>query len=112
MYLTHKMDLEVIAMKEYSTLSRSSELAPHHLIQFGVIPRTPHFGKLEGLTSLQGIQSAYSKPHRQDWKNFKILGSTKVGYHFKKWTTFEESSRLGLWNTLTASRQRGKITPP
>ena len=33
-------------------------------MQFSVIPKTPPFTE-KGLTPLQGMQSAYSKPHRQ-----------------------------------------------
>ena len=36
-----------MAMKEYSTLSISSELEPHNRMQFSVIPRKPHFWRVE-----------------------------------------------------------------
>ena len=36
------MDLEVIAMKEYSTLPTPPDLEPCHHMQFNVIPMTPH----------------------------------------------------------------------
>ena len=58
-YLTHKGDPNgcyhssiiprsiltqgIIAMNGYSTLPRFSELAPHHQMQYTVIPRTPLF---------------------------------------------------------------------
>ena len=35
------MNLGLMEMKEYITISRSPELEPHHQIQFGMISRTP-----------------------------------------------------------------------
>ena len=44
----------------------SSELELHHLMQFYVWPRTHFFGEWgAGLTSLQEMQSAYSRPNQQ-----------------------------------------------
>ena len=54
-----------MAIKEYSTLSISPELEPHHYTQFNVISRTPIFIYVLGcLTSQHGIQSAYSETHQ------------------------------------------------
>ena len=39
-----KVDLELIAMKGYSTLPRPPELESHHRIHFNVIPKTSLFG--------------------------------------------------------------------
>ena len=51
-YLIHRwdpnrMDLGVMKMKRYSTLSRELELEPHHQMQFSIIHRTPLFGGRE-----------------------------------------------------------------
>ena len=40
-----RVDLEIMAMKGYSTLPRSPELEPHHQMHFIVIPRIPQFGR-------------------------------------------------------------------
>ena len=45
-----RVDLGVMAMKEYSTLSRTLEQEPHYQMQFSVIPRTPFF--FEGVLPL------------------------------------------------------------
>ena len=52
-----RVDLVVMAMKGHSTLPRSSELEPHHQMQFCIISRTPLFGAV--------LQWAYSKPYQQ-----------------------------------------------
>ena len=50
-------------MKGYSTFLR---VEPHHQTQFSIILMTPLFlAGGDGLNSLLGMQSAYSKPHRQ-----------------------------------------------
>ena len=41
-------------------------------MQFSVQPRTPLFWGVGNLTPLQGIQSAYSKPHRQSESTFGL----------------------------------------
>ena len=38
-----RVNLGVMAMKEYSTLLRASEMEPHHRMQFSVILRSPIF---------------------------------------------------------------------
>ena len=53
------MNQRVIAMKGYL---RAPELAFHNWMQFNVIPWTRLFR--EGLTLLQRMQLAYSKPHQ------------------------------------------------
>ena len=57
-----RVDLGVMAMNEYYRLSRFPELESHHQILFCVIPKTFFFWW--GRSSLQGIQSAYSKLHQ------------------------------------------------
>ena len=44
--LTSQIDVGMMAVKGFSTLSRSPELQPHNQIQFSVIPRTPLSGFL------------------------------------------------------------------
>ena len=39
-----KVDLRVMAMKEYTTFLRSPEVDPHHQMRFSVISKTPPFG--------------------------------------------------------------------
>ena len=38
-----RVDLGVMAVKKYSTLSRSLRLEPYHQMQFAAIPKTLHF---------------------------------------------------------------------
>ena len=45
-----KVNLRLMAMKEYSTLPRVLKLEPHHLIQFSVITRTPLFSGMDVLS--------------------------------------------------------------
>ena len=59
-----------MAMKGYSKLPKYLELKFHHQMQFSVIPRISLLGG--GLTPLQGIQSAYSKPYQQDIQSFEF----------------------------------------
>ena len=65
-----KMKQGVMAMKEYSTITRSQALEPRQQIQFSVIPRTPLCGG-GGLTLLQRIQLKYFKPHCRGNGQFK-----------------------------------------
>ena len=59
-----RVDLRVMAMKGDTPYSpSSSELEPHHQMQFSVQARTHHFGRC--LTPREGIQSVYSKSHQQ-----------------------------------------------
>ena len=68
MYFSHKgdllplvkVDMGVMAVKEYSTLLMSPELELHYQMQFSVIPRLLFF--VGSLTSLQGIQPAFIRP--------------------------------------------------
>ena len=57
-----RVDLEVMAMKGYSSFPRSPKLEPQHLMTLSVTPRKILFGG--GLTPMQETQSTYSKPHR------------------------------------------------
>ena len=50
-----------MAMKGYSTLLKSLKLTAYHQMQLSIIPL---FGG-EGISALQGIPSAYTKPYRQ-----------------------------------------------
>ena len=50
-----RLNLGIIAMKEYCALTRVPELEPHHQMQFSVISRL-------AITPQQGKQSAYFKP--------------------------------------------------
>ena len=59
-----KVDLGVMAMKEYSMFPTSVGLEPHHQIQFCVIPQTPLEGG-EHFTLLQRMQLAYSKSRKK-----------------------------------------------
>ena len=65
-YLTSKLDsnmyffkenLNLMAMKCYSTLLRSTKLEPYRQMEFSVIPRIPFF---RGLTCLPGTQCILS----------------------------------------------------
>ena len=59
-----RVDLGVMEMKTYPLLPRSPELEPHHLIQFRVMHKISiHF--FWGLTTMQGVQSRFSKPGRR-----------------------------------------------
>ena len=53
------MNLGVISMKEYSTLTRSSILVPFNQLKFSVIHKTSFFGGDGG----SYLSSGYSKPH-------------------------------------------------
>ena len=46
-FFAHRVDLRVISMKRYSTLSRSTELELHYQMQFSVISKTPLFSRSE-----------------------------------------------------------------
>ena len=60
-----KVNLGVMAMKEYSTLPRTPDVKPHHQILFSVIPRIPlYFFDRWGLTSLQKLQCILSATNR------------------------------------------------
>ena len=59
-------------MEGHSPLSRSPELEPHLLMQFSVIPRTPHFWK--GSYSSAGIESVSSKFRQQGGALFEKEG--------------------------------------
>ena len=48
-----RVELRVIAVKRYFTLTRSPELETHHLMQFSLIPRTPLLVCGGGLAPLQ-----------------------------------------------------------
>ena len=71
------MDLGIMAMKRYSTLSRAPELEPHHLMQFNVHD-IPLFWGWWGLTPLQ---SAYSK---HCWPSRRIISS----FWRRNWNVF------------------------
>ena len=71
-------------VKEYSIQPRSSELEPHHQIQFSVTPKTLFF-RGKGLTSLQRIWSVYSKPRWQ---------STSLNDQVKKQTSLLDNKKL------------------
>ena len=58
-----KVDLGVIAMKEYTTLMRSPELEPHHKMQFNDVLKTPICSG-ESLTSAQEIQHMLNLTNR------------------------------------------------
>ena len=55
--------LEVMAMKKYSIFLKTPELAPHHQIQFSVIPRTLVGGGV--LPQLKSALSVFYDPNRQ-----------------------------------------------
>ena len=62
-----------MAMKGYFILARSPELEIYYYIQFSVIPRTILLVRVGiGLTLLQGIQSGFTKSHRQIIFIFKM----------------------------------------
>ena len=61
-YFPHK--LRVMVMKRFFTPPRSSVADSHYETQFSIILSSPHFWR--GLTTVQGIWSVYSKPHRSD----------------------------------------------
>ena len=63
-----RVDLGIMAMKEYSTLPRSLELELLHQMQFSIIPRTL-------LTPLQSIQSVYSMLHQHSKMKGMVQGS-------------------------------------
>ena len=60
-----RVDLAVMEVKGYGTLSKAPELKTHHQILFIVIPRKLPFGG-RGLTTLLWIEPTYSKPNQQD----------------------------------------------
>ena len=49
------VEIDVIAMKGYSTLPRSPELESYHQMQFSVTPRKPLFSGGVGIVPLPGI---------------------------------------------------------
>ena len=55
-----RVELEVIAMKGYSTLNKSPELEPRHQNQSSVIPRTTFCKRSHTLQ--HKVESEYSKP--------------------------------------------------
>ena len=55
-----RVDLEVMAMKEYSIHPRSLKLEPQYLMQLSIIPFEGVVG-VRGLTPLQGIQSVIDR---------------------------------------------------
>ena len=63
-----RVSLEIMAMKEYSTLPRSPEIEPHHHIQFRVIPWTHLLGQ--------------SYPYVEDSQCFQSLAN----WVWVKWT--------------------------
>ena len=78
--LHDKVDLGVATLKRNSILLRSPKMKPYHQIQFTVIARISLFLG-DGLTSLKGTQSVYSKPLAQcssnrKWNNF--LPNSKI----------------------------------
>ena len=87
-------NLEVIAVKEYSTLPNSLKLEPHH--QLHVI-----FSRGWGFTILQGIQSVYSKSYKQDGFIIKILYMLSKNW-LKKKKSKTETKHVYLSTFLSA----------
>ena len=57
------MDQELMAVKGYSTIPRAPEAELYHWIKFSFITSILHFfEEAGGLTSLNRLESAYSKP--------------------------------------------------
>ena len=68
LYLTNQrdpkqVDMGIMTMKRNAILPRSQELELHHKIQLSVKPKNQFFWS-GGVTTLPGIQTAYSKPRR------------------------------------------------
>ena len=57
-----RVDLGVMVMKKYLTLSRSAEVEPHYWMQFSLLSRTSLLGEI---LSSAG-DTAYCNSHRHD----------------------------------------------
>ena len=116
--LRFRMGLEITVIKRYSTISRAPVQEPHYQMQC----HTEHsFGEL---TSLHGIQSAYSTPQR--YGDLFVPGAVTsrvitnllifIDFHRSYFDRYMNSlinlsilpSRLGQSNTPTTSLKSGK----
>ena len=85
-----RVDLEVMAIKGYFALPRSSELQPHYKAQFSVIPRTlllgvphsfglvPHLSKTLSKLLLLGVGDSY--PSAEDTVSVFYASSLKINF--------------------------------
>ena len=112
-----RVNLGIMALKGYSTLSRSPELEPHHQMLFSVIFR--HSLQCGCLTPLQRMQSVYSKSHQQGRKHrenectHRTIGqkqnqSINIRYLIVHSTCRELSSHLKLYKNHKHSRNKQK----
>ncbi len=77
------MDLEVIAMKVYSTLPRSPELKPHHQMQYIVIHESGCLAPLPKVSSV-GVERSIKHRNKKDQRFDEGINKKHQGTNEKK----------------------------